>query len=98
MLFNRFSIVPELSSAARIPLPGATSFLATDSKFSVFIIAFASLKEILVSFLAKSVQKCKRKPGAVAPKAFGAVSAENAGRAMACAEDSAHYNAPERQD
>ncbi len=38
MLFNRFSIVPELSSAARIPLPGATSFLATDSKFSIFII------------------------------------------------------------
>src|SRR5439155_682942 len=38
MLFNRFSIVPELSSAARIPLPGATSFFATDSKFSFFII------------------------------------------------------------
>jgi hypothetical protein len=38
MLFNRFSIVPELSSAARIPFPGATSFLATDSKFSVFIV------------------------------------------------------------
>src|SRR5438552_14767954 len=38
MLFNRFSIVPELSSAARIPFPGATSFLAMVSKFSVFII------------------------------------------------------------
>src|SRR5437867_2766162 len=38
MLFNRFSIVPELSSAARIPFPGATSFLATDSKVSVLII------------------------------------------------------------
>jgi hypothetical protein len=32
--------VPELSSAARIPLPGATSFLATLSRFSVFIIVF----------------------------------------------------------
>src|SRR6266487_7120606 len=39
ILFNRFSIVPELSSAARIPFPGATSFLATDSKVSVFIIS-----------------------------------------------------------
>src|SRR6266481_946151 len=38
MLLNRFSIVPVLSSAARIPFPGATSFLATDSKFSVFIV------------------------------------------------------------
>ncbi len=38
MLFNRFSIVPELSSAARIPLPGATSFLATVSKSSVFML------------------------------------------------------------
>ncbi len=38
MLFNRFSIVPELSSAARIPFPGATSFLAIDSKFSLFIV------------------------------------------------------------
>jgi hypothetical protein len=37
MLFNRFSIVGELSSAARIPLPAATSFLATDSKFSFFM-------------------------------------------------------------
>src|SRR5437773_3214061 len=37
MLFNRFSIVPELSSAARIPLPEATNFLAMDSKFSIFI-------------------------------------------------------------
>jgi hypothetical protein len=76
MFFNRFSIVPELSSAARIPFPGATSFLATDSKFSVFIVLSFSSKEILVSFLAKSVQKCKRKPAAVAPKAFGAISAE----------------------
>ena len=40
MLFNRFSIVPELSSAARIPFPGATSFLAMDSKLSVFMIFF----------------------------------------------------------
>ena len=37
MLFNRFSIVPELSSAARIPFPGATNALAMVSKFSVFI-------------------------------------------------------------
>jgi hypothetical protein len=44
MLFNRFSIVPELSSAARIPLPGATNFLAIVSKFSVFIILFVSLR------------------------------------------------------
>ena len=48
MLFNRFSIVPELSSAARIPLPGATSFFAMDCKFSVFMafllqIIFAAL-------------------------------------------------------
>src|SRR6478609_7544048 len=40
MLFNRFSMVPELSSAARIPLPGATSFCATDSRVSVFIIFY----------------------------------------------------------
>jgi hypothetical protein len=40
MLFSRFSIVPELSSAARIPFPGATSFFAMDSRFSVFIIVF----------------------------------------------------------
>ena len=38
MLFNRFSMVPELSSAARIPLPAATSFLATLSKFSLFMV------------------------------------------------------------
>ena len=62
MLFKRFSIVPELSSAARIPLPGATSFFAIVSKSSVFIIVFVSLKEILTSFLAKSWQKCKPKP------------------------------------
>src|SRR6266566_3176572 len=37
MLFNRFSIVGELSSAARIPLPAATSFLAIDSKFLFFM-------------------------------------------------------------
>ena len=37
MLFRRFSIVPELSSAASIPFPGATSFRAIDSKFSVFM-------------------------------------------------------------
>jgi hypothetical protein len=38
MVFNRFSIVPELSSAARIPFPGATSFVAIDSKVSVFML------------------------------------------------------------
>jgi hypothetical protein len=35
--FNRFSIVPELSSVAKIPLPGATSFVAMDSRVSVFM-------------------------------------------------------------
>jgi len=34
MLFNRFWMVRELSSAARI---GATSFFAIDSRFSVFM-------------------------------------------------------------
>src|SRR6266567_4766601 len=38
MLFNRFSIVGELSSAARIHLSAATSFLATDAKFSFFMV------------------------------------------------------------
>jgi hypothetical protein len=36
--------VPELSSAARIPLPGATSFVAIDSKSSVFMFGFTWLK------------------------------------------------------
>src|SRR5262249_27089413 len=62
MFFNRFSIVPELSSAARIPFPAATSFLAIVSKFSILMFAFFSLKEILVFFLAKYLQKCKPKP------------------------------------
>src|ERR1700745_3769676 len=45
MLFNRFSIVPELSSAARIPLPRATSFFATASKVSVFIVSLVTVTE-----------------------------------------------------
>ena len=36
-VLEKQGIVPELSSAARIPFPGATSFLATDSKLSVFM-------------------------------------------------------------
>ena len=44
MLFNRFSIVGELSSAARIPLPAATSFLAIDSKFSFFMSLLSLLR------------------------------------------------------
>jgi hypothetical protein len=38
------------------------------------------------------LEKCKRKPAAVAPNAFGAVSAENSRPAASCAEDSARYN------
>ena len=34
--FNRFSIVPNFHRLPRIPLPGATSFLATDSKVVSF--------------------------------------------------------------
>ena len=54
MLFNRFSIVPELSSAARIPLPGATSFLATVSKSSVFMIFFVFV-ELNFSLLPRKI-------------------------------------------
>ena len=66
MLFNRFSIVPELSSAARIPLPGATSFLATASKFSVFIMSFVQVnfsflpRKILVEMQTKTHQAHQR--------------------------------------
>src|SRR5215475_9601204 len=67
MLLRRFSIVPELSSAARIPLPGATSFLATDSKLSVFMILLLFVEKSVVIFLAKSPKKSKRKPAASLP-------------------------------
>ena len=52
MPFNRFSIVPELSSAARIPLPGATSFLAIDSKSSVFMLLLLIDGVLLFSIIA----------------------------------------------
>src|SRR4029077_10945441 len=56
-LFNRFSIVPELSSAARIPLPGATSFFATDSKFSAFIFLSYRLQKMITSSLQNRCRK-----------------------------------------
>src|SRR5436190_11093412 len=72
MLFSRFSIVPELSSAARIPLPGATSFLATDSKFSVFIVFSQDAQQNDHLLPCKMIGEMQPKSAAVA----SAVSAE----------------------
>src|SRR5207247_2489353 len=93
MLFNRFSIVPELSSAARIPFPGATNFLATDSRLSVFINFSSTLRTDYCLLPRKMFAEMQTKTGGCSVRCLS----ENIGRATLRGEDSARYNAPETQ-
>src|SRR6266545_6382939 len=60
MDLKRFSIVPELSSAARMPLPGATSALAVAARSSVVMVAPSSSRAARprVSMLPQARRTC----------------------------------------